>query len=139
MKKTIGAFEKVSFPDLGLLDVVAKIDTGATSGSVHATHIKEVVLPTGKKAVSFIPYGTEPEVRVTDFELRDVRSSNGAISLRYVIPTMVVIRGVQYPIQVSLADRTLMKKGILIGRSFLREHGFLVDANEGEQYRYEVK
>jgi len=96
-------------------------------------------LPTGKKAVSFIPYGTEPEVRVTDFELRDVRSSNGAISLRYVIPTMVVIRGVQYPIQVSLADRTLMKKGILIGRSFLREHGFLVDANEGEQYRYEVK
>jgi len=139
MKKTIGAFEKVSFPDLGLSGVVAKIDTGATSGSVHATHIKEVVLPTGKKAVSFIPYGTEPEVRVTDFELRDVRSSNGAISLRYVIPTMVVIRGVQYPIQVSLADRTLMKKGILIGRSFLREHGFLVDANEGEQYRYEVK
>jgi len=124
---------------LGLSGVVAKIDTGATSGSVHATHIKEVVLPTGKKAVSFIPYGTEPEVRVTDFELRDVRSSNGAISLRYVIPTMVVIRGVQYPIQVSLADRTLMKKGILIGRSFLREHGFLVDANEGEQYRYEVK
>jgi hypothetical protein len=49
MEKVIGAFEQVSFPDFGLFDVVAKIDTGATSGSLHATKIKEVELPTGEK------------------------------------------------------------------------------------------
>ncbi len=139
MKKTIGAFEKVSFPDLGLNNVVAKIDTGATSGSVHATKIQEVVLETGERAVKFKPYGKKRTVIVNSFELREVRSSNGASSLRYVIPTTVVIKGVQYSINVSLADRTLMKKGVLIGRKFLRSHGFIVDPNRGKQYRGEVK
>lgn len=138
-QKIIGAFEKVSFPDLGLFDVIAKVDTGATSGSVHATHIHEVELPTGEKAVSFLPFGKEPAMLVTDFSLKQVRSSNGALSLRYVVPTMVVIRGAQYPIHVNLADRTLMKKGALVGRRFLRQHGFMVDANGGSKYRGEVK
>jgi hypothetical protein len=33
----------------------------------------------------------------------------------------------------------LMKKGVLIGRKFLRSHGFLVDTSKGTEYRYEVK
>jgi hypothetical protein len=59
--------------------------------------------------------------------------------MRYVVPTTVVIEGVQYPIEVSLADRTLMKKGVLIGRRFLRSHGFIVDPKRGTKYRGEVK
>ena len=55
MEKVIGAFEKVSFPDFGLFDVVAKIDTGATSGSLHATKIQEIQLPNGEKALTFLP------------------------------------------------------------------------------------
>ncbi|HEU4608151.1 MAG TPA: hypothetical protein VFS31_08585, partial [Chitinophagaceae bacterium] len=62
MKKVIGAFEKVSFPDFGLFDVIAKIDTGATSGSLHATNIKEVKLTTGKTAVKFNHYGRKRSV-----------------------------------------------------------------------------
>ncbi len=137
--KVIGAFEKVSFPDYGLFDVVAKVDTGALSGALHATQVKEVELPTGQKAVSFMPYGHGPKVEAADFHKKMVRSSNGVVEERYVISTTVVIRGVQYPIHISLSDRSQMMKGVLIGRRFLRRHGFLVDANGGTQYRYEVK
>jgi len=137
--KVVGAFENVSFPDFGIFDVVAKVDTGALSGALHATAIHEVDLPTGQKAVSFLPYGHEPRVEVADFHKKMVKSSNGTTEERYVISTIVVIRDVQYPIHISLSDRSNMMKGVLIGRRFLRAHGFLVDANEGSQYRYEVK
>lgn len=137
MRRVIGAFEKVSFPDFGLFNIVAKVDTGAMSGSLHATRIKEVALPTGEKGLSFKPYGKKPAVVVNSYALKLVKSSNGISSQRYVIPTTIVIRGVQYPIQISLADRSLMLKGVLVGRRFLRSHGFIVDPNKGKKYRYE--
>jgi hypothetical protein len=139
MNKTIGAFEKVSFPDFGLFNVIAKIDTGATSGSLHATRIKEITLPTGEQALQFLPYGKKKRIVVNSFQLREVRSSNGVSSLRYFVPTTIEIEGVQYPIEVSLADRTLMKKAVLVGRQFLRSHGFIVDPKKGTKYRYDVK
>jgi len=138
-QRIIGAFEKVSFPDLGIIDEIAKVDTGATSGSIHATRISEVKLPTGETAVKFHPLGGRKAVTIQSFTTTEVRSSNGLSQLRYVIPTTVVIEGVQYPINISLADRSLMKKSVLIGRRFLRSHGFLVDTNKGSQYRGEVK
>lgn len=131
MKKVIGAFQKVSFPDFGLDEVLAKIDTGAMSGSLHATHIREVKLPTGETAVRFRPYGKKPVITASSFELRYVKSSNGDRELRYIIPTTLLIRGVQYPINISLANRSNMKVGILIGRRFLRQHGFIVDLAKG--------
>ena len=139
MEKVIGAFEKISFPDFGLFGVIAKVDTGATSGSLHATKIKEVMLPTGEKALTFLPYGKKKRITVNSFELREVRSSNGVSSLRYFVPTTIEIEGVQYPIEVSLADRTLMKKAVLVGRAFLRSHGFVVDPKKGNKYRSVVK
>lgn len=139
MKRIVGAFEKVDFPDFGLFEVIAKVDTGATSGSLHATHIKEILLPTNDTALSFRPYGREPRVLLSEFTQKEVTSSNGITELRYVIPTTIVIRGVQYPILINLANRTKMKKGALIGRKFLRQHGFLVDSKKGTKYRSEVK
>jgi hypothetical protein len=137
--KTIGAFEKVSFPDFDLINVVAKVDTGATSGAIHATNIRQVKLSTGEKAVKFKPYGDRAEVKVSSFSLKEIRSSNGLSDMRYVVPTTIVIKGVQYPIEVSLSDRSAMKKGVLIGRKFLRKHGFIVDVKRGTKYRGEVK
>jgi hypothetical protein len=139
MKQVIGSFEKVSFPDFDLINVVAKVDTGATSGAIHATNIRQVKLSTGEKAVKFKPYGDRAEVKVSSFSLKEIRSSNGLSDMRYVVPTTIVIKGVQYPIEVSLSDRSAMKKGVLIGRKFLRKHGFIVDVKRGTKYRGEVK
>lgn len=139
MKRVVGAFEKVSFPDFGVYDVVAKIDTGALSGAFHATGIKRIKLATGEKAVSYLPFGKKPRIKLASFVQKEVRSSNGKLELRYVVPTTIIVRGVQYPIQISLADRTNMMKGVLVGRGFLRRHGFIVDAKKGTKYRYDVK
>ncbi|MDO8591613.1 MAG: RimK/LysX family protein [bacterium] len=139
LKKTIGSFERVSFPDFNLIDIIAKIDTGATTGSLHATGIEELKLPTGEKALRFLPYGKAPAVIVKSYKFKQIRSSNGETSMRYVIPTTIVFGGVQYPIRLTLADRTPMKKGVLVGRRFLRRHGFVVDVKRGTKYRGEVK
>lgn len=139
MKKTIGAFEKVSFPDFGLFDVVAKIDTGAYSGTIHASNIREVTLKTtGAKALRFNPFGLSKSVRSTAYRRKKVKSSNGDVSIRYVIHTTIELDEVQYPIFITLADRSTMKKKVLIGRRFLRKHGFLVDTTKGTQYRFHV-
>lgn len=136
MKKlnVIGPFEKVSFPVFGLFDVVAKIDTGAYSGAVHATEIEEINLPTGESAVAFRPFGKGPKVLVNSFEQSLVRSSNGQSAMRYIIPTTLEIQNVQYQIKISLADRSMMKNGVLIGQRFLKSHGFIVDVTRGSKY-----
>lgn len=139
MQKTIGAFAKVSFPDLGMYNTIAKVDTGALSGALHATDIVVVKLPTGKKALKFTPYGQKKSARLTAYRRKKVRSSNGELQWRYIISTTIVIRGVNYPINITLADRSQMMKAVIIGRRFLRRHGFLVDPKKGTKYRYEVK
>jgi hypothetical protein len=139
MKRTIGAFEKVSFPDLGIYNVIVKVDTGALTGALHASEISEVELPTREKALSFIPYGQTKNVLLTAFRHKMVRSSNGKNELRYIISTTIVLKGVHYPINISLTDRSQMMKAALIGRRFLRRHGFLVDPKKGIKYRYKVK
>lgn len=139
MPKTLGAFAKVSFPDLGIHDTIAKVDTGALSGALHATNVVVVKLPTGERALKFTPYGRNKPVRLTAFRRKKVRSSNGELEWRYIIRTTIVIRAVNYPISITLADRSQMMKAAIIGRRFLRRHGFLVDPKKGTKYRYEVK
>lgn len=131
----IGSFEKVSFPTLGIKGVVAKIDTGAYSGALHATGIKE--LRVGNDLVlQFYPCGNKAlKTRVKKFIRKPVKSSNGIAEERYVIRTKLDIRGEIYPITISLANRKSMKNEILIGRRFLLGHGFIVDVSKGSQYR----
>lgn len=138
MRKIIGAFEIVSFPDFGVEGVLAKIDTGATSGAVHAVRMKEITLETGEKAVSFYPLGSAQKVITSAFSVTTVKNSMGNTQKRFVVPTTVVIEGVQYPINISLTNRSRMKKKVLIGRRFLRDHGFIVDTVKGTEYRSEV-
>jgi len=124
--KTIGMLEEVSLPKFGVEGITAKVDTGAYSGSLHATSIKES-LNVKLKALSFKPHGQTTAVTVSKFHSRRVKSSSGHISTRYAIDTEVTIRGKQYPITITLSDRSSMKYPMLIGRKFLRTHGFLVD------------
>jgi len=126
---TVGAFEKVGFPAFGLDKITAKIDTGAYTGALHCTKVIENKTDSGT-VIEFSPFD-HPEVKITEdnFVVRHVRSSNGQKESRYFIKTKIVVKGKEYPILLSLADRSEMKWPVLIGRRFLKRHNFVVDVS----------
>lgn len=126
-RKIIGVFEPVSFPDFGMENVIAKIDTGAYSGALHCTNIKESETPDGK-VLHFSPFDKpNTKVKTREFVISHVKSSNGKIEKRYFITTNIVIGDNAYEIVLSLANRSEMRRPVLIGRRFLRRHNFVVD------------
>jgi hypothetical protein len=127
---TVSSFEPVTFPEFAKIgEVTAKIDTGAYTGSLHCTKIREEETPKGK-VLHFSPFDhPEVTVSVTDFVVKYVRSSIGESQNRYFIDTIIKIQGETYPIILSLADRSEMKWSVLIGRRFLRKNHFIVDVS----------
>lgn len=129
----VGSFVNVRFVGLGEHTTLAKIDTGAFSGAIHATDIREHVTTKGEKVLAFNPLGNKSSrVQVTAYSRRKVRSSNGEADERFVINTEVEVDGTVYPITITLADRSTMKYKALIGRKFLRSHGFVVDPRHSD-------
>lgn len=133
--KTLGSFEPVTFPEFTAIgQVMAKIDTGAYSGALHCTKIREE--HTDKvKILRFSPFDhPETEISIEDFAVKYVKSSNGESENRYFINTIINIAGHAYPIVLSLADRSEMKWPMLIGRRFLQDNSFLVDVSLANTY-----
>lgn len=133
--KVIGVFEEVSFPSFGMSKMTAKIDTGAFTGSLHCTMIKEVERANGK-VLRFSPFD-HPDKTITakQYIVSHVKSSNGKREVRYFITTDIEIANETYEIVLTLADRSEMKWPVLIGRRFLRRNHFVVDARKPNQYR----
>ena len=131
---TVGRLLNVDLPLLGIEAVVAKIDTGAFSGALHATRIREIVSKDGVKSLRFSPLGSKTHtIEVSSYHKRKIKSSNGLTSIRYAIDTEITILNQTYPITITLANRNPMKYQMLIGRNFLRIHGFLVDVSQNNQ------
>lgn len=125
----IGWSECVDLPDLGLSRIKAKIDTGAATSSIHATRVKPVTID-GQLHVEFWFRAHRGEAarkyRAPAVEQRRIKSSNGAVELRYVIETTMMLGSVRWKGHMTLANRTTMTFPILIGRRALRR-GFRVD------------
>lgn len=132
----IGCFELVSFPEFGLDDVEAKVDTGAFSGALHCTDIKVVRRgPDRKRILKYNPHGNARLSQETDeFFETYVRSALGHRKKRFIIDTEIELRGKKYPITIGLSDRSDMKRPVLIGRRFLRENDILVDVRINAEY-----
>ncbi|MEK7059181.1 MAG: RimK/LysX family protein [Patescibacteria group bacterium] len=129
--KTVGSVLQTDLPLLGIEALPAKIDTGAFSGALHATRMREVKDKQGNKRLRFQPLSSSDHTLEVDaYHKRRVKSSNGLVSIRYAIDTEVTILGQTYPITLTLTDRASMKYQMLIGRNFLRLHGFLVDVTK---------
>jgi hypothetical protein len=127
----IGWREWVELPELGIPRIKAKVDTGARSSSLHASEIEEIE----RGGVVFVRFKIHPfhrkpdekvkaEARVLDF--REVKSSSGETTNRPVILTNVVLLGQNWPVELTLADRTEMGFRMLLGREAVRGK-FLVD------------
>lgn len=133
---TIGCFEIVNFPELGLDGVMAKVDTGAFSGALHCTDIKVVRRGVRRRRIlKFIPDGRPELAQETEkFFETHVRSALGHRKKRFIIETEIELRGKKYPIMIGLSDRSDMKRPVLLGRRFLRENNILVDVRINSEY-----
>ena len=120
----------VSFPDLQIGPVLAKIDTGAYTSAVHCASIKEkegtlsftLVHGSGEKA-------NKQRFSTVRYRKKKIKSSNGITQERYLIKTKITLKGKTYISEFSLANRSNMKHPVLIGRKLLSGR-FLVDVSK---------
>lgn len=132
VKQVIGMTDIVDFPELGLTNVKAKIDTGAFTSALHC---KDVRLEDNADCQILSFYIIEPGEGLTrrfyshNFTRRIVRNSFGTDELRYVIKTRIKLFGRTIRTEFTLADRERMKNPVLLGRRLLRNR-FVVDVSQ---------
>ena len=130
-KRTIGRYDTVDLPKMGLFQLAAKIDTGAFTSAIHYHHA-EVIEKEGKKLLHFTlldpthPEYNDKDFYFEDFTTREIKNSFGQSEERFVIETELVLFGESYPTEFSLSDRGSLKFPILLGRKLLNK-GFVVD------------
>lgn len=133
-KKVIGRKEKIHFHDYNLKNLVAKIDTGAYSSSLHC-HILGIIDKDGVEYVSFVPLvyknkvKNAPTIKVPVSKKKLVKSSSGHIEERYFVKLHVQLNGHSVITEFSLTDRSNMRHTILLGRKFLKGN-FIVDVSK---------
>jgi hypothetical protein len=127
----IGLSEWISLPDLGMVGLRAKIDTGASTSSLHASEIKPFERA-GERWVRFTAhFGTlvqrrhRCEARV--LRMKTIKSSNGQTQTRYVIRTTLALGERSWPVDFTLACRKTMRFRILLGARALVDGRLLVD------------
>lgn len=129
-KNLIGRREQVDFPDLGLFDITAKIDTGAYTTAVHChdIHIKDNVLHF-KLLDPGRPEYSEQDHMAKTFSQKEIRNSFGESEQRYLISTRVQMGKRIVKSVISLTNRGTMRYPVLIGRKFLKNR-FVVDVSK---------
>ena len=131
----VGCFEQVSIPEFKMMDTIAKIDTGAYSGAVHCSNIKETTTDDGTRLLTFRPSNhRDVVIKTSSYDEVTVRSATGHSVQRYRVSTRIIVLGQSFPITIGLSDRKDLKSEVLIGRRFLREQNMLVDVRINEEH-----
>lgn len=141
MKDTIGRSDYFDFPELKLIDVPSKIDSGAYMSVIHCTEFKV------ENDVLEFKFGKHKKFKFPDktyqtkkFTVKEITSSNGESEKRYTISTAVRIMGEDIETIFTLTDRGDMHSPVLIGRLALEN--FLIDVTKTNvsfesKYKYE--
>jgi len=122
----IGWKEWVSLPDLNIPAIKAKVDTGARTSSLHASHITTVEKASGPW-VQFVvhPLRKHPEIDIQCeaklLDRRNIKDSGGHVENRYVIETDVTLGARNWTVVLTLTDRKDMLFRMLLGRTALGE------------------
>lgn len=137
--RIIGRRATVKLSKLGIKNIVAKVDTGAYSSTLHADNIhtrnnngiNELVFTVNPSERLTMKDGNKKTIITSDFFNRKVCSSNGHFEHRYSIKTSISIEGRVFPVVLTLSDRSEMGYPLLIGRRVLRSR-FLVNTELDE-------
>jgi len=124
-KIVIGALECCNLPQLGLLNVQMRVDSGAATSSLHVDNLEEF-LHEGKRWVRF---EIRPDVHTVDRVVtasarlsgkKVVKSSSADVETRAVIRTTICLAGKQWKIKLTLTDRSSMSNVMLLGREAMK-------------------
>lgn len=127
----VGLYEWISLPELGVIGLRSKIDTGATTSSLHATDIK-VFTRNNQQWVRFTAHiGTLVQrghrCEAPLLTMKTIKSSNGASQSRYVIRTLLTLGSHSWPVEFTLACRRSMQYRVLLGSKALIDGQILVN------------
>lgn len=121
----VGWREWIGLPELQRSPILAKIDTGAWSNTLHAADI-EIIESAPETRIRF---RLEKESKWTERPLhrwRRIRDTGGHETMRPVIMTSIEIASRDFDVEICLADRSQLKHRMILGRNFLRL-GFVVN------------
>ena len=145
----IGWKEWIALPQLHLPFIKTKIDTGARTSSLHSFDIK-VGTERGQKRVHFKvhPVQGRNDIVVSCsadvVDHRYVSDSGGHKEKRYVIITPIVLDGIRWEVELTLANRETMSFRMLLGRSAMKNliiepsHSYLLGKPKGVLKTYQA-
>ena len=127
----IGLREWINLPELGIIGLRAKIDTGASTSSLHASDIQPFQRD-GEDWVRFTAYlGTQVQRRhrceAPLVTRKLIKSSNGQVQTRYVVRTLLALGSHVWPVEFTLTCRKTMRYRLLLGSKALVEGQWLID------------
>jgi hypothetical protein len=117
----VGWRESVDLPMFKLINLKAKIDTGAKTSALHADEIEFITFK-GKKYVRFAienDEGIKKYIKSRFLEEREIKSSTGQKTIRPVVKTKIRMGKSEFEIEITLINRDLMGFKMLIGREAL--------------------
>ena len=120
----------VRFASVGNKEITGKVDTGATTSSLHATNVK-----THGNQVSFVCDELSPNVITMDMDgAQTVHTADNGGDHRPIVKLDVEVNGVPIRDAVfNLNDRSNMDSKILLGQNILQAGNFVVDVNQGNE------
>jgi hypothetical protein len=135
-KILVGSLEICSLPNFNIENLHIRVDTGATTSSLHVDNIEEFTLD-NQDWVRFdihpdyhdVTKVVRKEAKVKDTKI--IKSSNGTNQKRHFIETIFVLGNDSWPILLTLTDRSSMSYLMLLGRQAMKGR-LIVDA----EYEY---
>ncbi|WP_417431782.1 ATP-dependent zinc protease [Kiloniella sp.] len=127
----IGWREYVGLPEFHIDHVKAKIDSGARTSALHA----EEITPFDQDGIGYVSFlipfiGCEKGIRCSAkiVDRRPIKNTGGVAEERYIVKTPLTLGEMRWPVEVSLTSRQSMRFPVIIGRTAIKERGFLLNA-----------
>ncbi len=130
-KIKLGWREWISLPELNVLAIKTKVDTGAKTSALHAFYVERYQknsVDMVELLIQRIQSNSDVQVECHDAILdgRKVADSSGHKEKHYIIQSLISIGDQSWPIELSLTNRDTMRFRMLLGRRAM-ENGVIVD------------
>lgn len=128
----IGLREWVALPDLGISQMIAKVDSGAKTSALHASNIATFERD-GQDWVRFdahVGSRSKQKTRTCEarlIDLKRIKSSNGQLQERLVIRTSLVLGDRSWLVDFTLTCRKAMRYRMLLGCTAMQEAQLVIN------------